>query len=46
MSTHLMCLRILFRFYKTSLQSYLRLLNAREHEGVSKAELHEAVAPG
>jgi hypothetical protein len=48
MRTYLMCLSILFLFFshKTSLQSYLWLLDAREHEVVSKAMLYEAVAPG
>jgi hypothetical protein len=44
--THLMYLSISFLLYKTSLQPYLRLLDARYHRGISEAELCEAVAPG
>jgi hypothetical protein len=43
--THLMCLNISFLLYKTNLQSYLWLLDASYHEGVSEDELCEPVGP-
>jgi hypothetical protein len=44
--THLICLNIFIpsSLYQTNLQTYIRLLDTRWHEGSSKAKRHEAMA--